>query len=165
MCAPLAIASLVITVASTIASMEAQQQQAQAQAAQNKQTTANANANLRNQYTQGQQQIVAHDQEAAQKQLQAQQQTRANIATAQTSAGENGVSGNSMSEIANEYLGKQATYDADVNINRQMADSQISEQMTGFQTGAQSRINSEPVPDFPSAFGLGLGIAGDAASV
>lgn len=165
MCEPTTLmmgAGLAISAASAAAQYSAQSSMASAQKAQNGAETANALANLRNQYAQAQQSAVGQNAAAYQKQEQDMRATRAAEATSLTSAGENGVSGNSMARLANEYNGNSAEYMADVEMNQNMTDEELMTQMQGFQSQAQSIINREPVPNYPSPLGLGLEIGGDA---
>jgi len=159
-----ALAGLAISVASTAAAAKAQSDQAQAEKHQNGLETANALTNLRNQYTQAQQSAVGNNAAAYQKQEQDMRATRSAIATSQTSAGENGVGGNSVAAIVNEYNGNSAQYMSDVERNQSMTDEELMTQMQGFQSGAQSTINREPIPNYPSPLGIGLQIGSDALS-
>lgn len=153
--------SMAMSAASTAVSYEQQSSMARLQKQQNAEITANAEQNLRNGYTQAQQNAYDQNTRASQKLQQEQLQTRAALATAQTSAGESGVAGNSMAEIANEYYGNQANYNAAVEFNRNAADQELMTQMTGLQSQAQSTINNERIPIPPSPFALGLSIGGD----
>jgi hypothetical protein len=164
LCDPVSLAagSLAIGTASAFASYSAQSAQAAAVKQQNNAITASAIQNQENQYQQGQETLVGTNAAASQKQQQMQLNTRSAEATALTSAGENGVGGNSVAAIVNEYNGNAARYMADVNTNTNMTDQEIMSQMAGVQANAQSTINREAVPVPPSALGLGLAIGGDA---
>src|SRR5579872_5784442 len=104
------------------------------------------NANLRNQYQQSQQQIIWHDQEAAQKLDVNARALRAAQGRLTAAAAENGVGGNSIFALANELNANAGHYASDVQYNREAQDEEIKMQMQGMQADAQSRLNTLPQP-------------------
>jgi hypothetical protein len=110
--------------------------------------------NLMNEYQQGQQQTIYHDNEASQKLQENLRQSRAAMGTMNATAAENGTGGHSMSALANELSANAGMYASTVEQNRQMSDLEIQQQMQGFQAQAQSSMNQVQQPD---PFGLLIG--------
>jgi hypothetical protein len=109
-----------------------------------------------NNYTQGQQQHIWHDEEAAQK-LEANQKTlRSAQGKFAATASENGVGGLSIAALTNELNANAGHYASDVEYNRSASDQEIMLQLKGFQDDAQSRLNQIPQPSL-------LGAAADVA--
>ena len=101
---------------------------------------------------------MANDTKAAQEAQKSQRDTRAAMGTALASAGEHGVGGNSVGQLAMDYAGQEAQQRADIEFNRQMADSEIMWRMKGSKAQAQDRINSVR-PANPMATMLQIGSA------
>jgi len=98
--------------------------------------------NVISEYGQGQQQIIYHDAAATQKMAQEDRMARSAIGTMTAGASSRGISGISVRALAQEYENRRDEFNADVQYNQQAQDDEIRQQMKGFQSGAQSQINS-----------------------
>jgi len=79
-------------------------------------------------------------------------------ATAAASAGENGVSGNSVDALINDYHSAEGKYLSDLTTQNQWNRAQADVQKQGQAANAQRQINSVAKPDF---IGAALRVAGD----
>lgn len=155
MCGPLAMTAAAIGLGVAQAGMQAA---GQAEYASN---AANAiQSSLRNEYQQGQQQRIWHDDAASQKLAANQKQLRAAMGNLNAAAAANGVGGLSLAAMANELNANAGHYASDVEYNRKAADDEIALQLKGLQAGAQSNLNNLPEPsplEVPlAAVGTGL---------
>lgn len=162
--AAITVASVAASAAGSVAAYQGQAQAAKAQAAQQAQQTANINKGRIDEYNQAAQQEIYHGDEAYQKLYDNAQQNRAALATAQTSAGENGLSDSSgsVAALASEYYARQGEFANDVSYNRNADITMLQEQMKGFDAQAQSRINSMTPVQRPSWITPALQIGGSA---
>ncbi|QFP93683.1 internal virion protein [Ralstonia phage P-PSG-11-1] len=160
MCGPAAIpiAMLVITGASTAASISAQQQQQKAQDSfnqreyENKMTAYRGNlANIEVQRNQ------AQDDAAAQKQQNDMAAQRA-TATATTAAGEAGVSGTSVDALLRDLAGQAAYDNTNVDENYLRQDRALNAQRENAFNGTVSQINQLRPSMSPDYLGAGLRI-------
>jgi hypothetical protein len=158
------IAGVVASAAASAAAAKAQADQAAQQKTMNNIQNAAIVQARQNQDTQAQQKmIVANDQ--AEQQLEANKNAeRQAVGTATTSFGESGISGNSVDALANEYHDKSDQYATDVEYNRNAQEHELDWAMKGFNSEADSRVNSLKQPVYPSLLSTGLQIAGSAAS-
>lgn len=158
----MAIAAVVSAVAGSAMAYQGQQQQAKAQSDQNAKQSQLVNQATINSYTQAQSQIGYHNQEAYQQEEQSAWNSRAANAKMLTSAGDSGVSTGSISvgALSDEYANRNAEFQSDAKYNLQNDTTTLQDQMQGFQSQGQSQINMMKVPNYPSAFGAGLSIAG-----
>jgi hypothetical protein len=159
-----AVASTATTAAGAIISYQQQQAQADQTDAYNKQQAANINQARINNYDQAQEQLAYKNTDAAQQQEDMTMKTRAALATSLTSAGENGVSGNSVNALANEYYGRQANFNSDIDYNRNADDNQIALTEQSFNTNAQSQLNQLQPAQQPTILSPILSIGGAAAN-
>lgn len=81
-------------------------------------------------------------------------------ATAQTQAGEAGVSGLSVDNLLGEFDSRKATFDNRVDTNLDMTTSQIQAEKQSSRARAQSRINSVRKPTPPNFFDAGVRLLG-----
>jgi len=173
MCEPISATTLTIagvamsaatTIGTTIMSYMAQQDQANQQQKYNDEMTQAINQDRINKYDQAQEQQVYKNTDASNQTYEESLRTRAAIATAMTSAGENGVAGNSVAALANSYYGSQARYDSDVEYNRLSDDNQIQLEEQGFDAQAQSEQAQLRPAVYPSPLGAALRIGGSIGS-
>lgn len=148
-----------LTVASTVASVTAQQQQADYQEQVNRRQYDNimqaraANINQTN---------LAHMQEreaASQKIEQNNLNARAAEAKAVTAAGESGVGGISVGALLDDLSMRQGRYTSSVVTNYQNAEGALNNQRENIQANAASAINGLKTPAAPDYLGAGLRVA------
>jgi hypothetical protein len=161
MCDPgsLAVASLVVSAASTAATVYSQQQAADAQAKANQQAYDSQmtayNANIANAN-------LMKTQEAgvlSQKQIDNNSQARREQAKATVAAGESGVSGLSVDSLLAELGGKAGQANANAEVNYLARDRAIEMDRMNSWAGTASAINSLKTPTQPDYIGAGLRIA------
>jgi hypothetical protein len=140
-----------LTIATEVAGVIGQQKQYNANAA-----NAQQSMNLQNKQTN-----IGIQQSEAAKALEA-QNTQTDMlkaaATAKASANENGVSGNSVDALINDYHASEGRYLNSLDTQNQWNRSQADVQKAGQAATAQRQINSVAKPDF---IGAALRIAGD----
>jgi hypothetical protein len=164
MCGPAAlpIAMFAVSAAQAVSSYQGQSAQAKAQEQTNQLQAGYINQARQDQMTQAQTHEGYLNDQASQKLQQSSMNERAASATLQTSAGENGVSGNSVSAIQRDYEQRQDDFATDVEYNRKADTDALNWQMRGFNTESQSRMNSLRQPVYPSLIATGLQIGGAA---
>ena len=160
MCDPIVIAAL--SIASTVATVDAQQKQANAQAKANQQTYDNQmvayNANLANSN-------ATKTQEAAvlsQKMIENNAQARRDMSRATVAAGEAGVSGLSVDSLLAELGGRAGQANATAESNFLARDRAIEMDRMNAWAGTSSAINSLKTPTEPDYIGAGLRIGNTA---
>lgn len=161
MCEPTTILAIA-SVASTVASVNAQQQAASAQERTNQRQYDNtlkamaANVNQTN--AEHMQQREASMQKLEENNMSA----RAAAATATTAAGESGVSGLSVDALMSDIGVKQNRFNSSVDTNYQNIEAAINNQRENIGINAASQVNQLKTPAMPDYFTAGLRI-GDAA--
>ena len=159
---------MAVTVAMTAsqAAMQYQQQQqaAEQQNAYNKTQADNVRAATINNYNQAETQLAYHNDAAANQIAENERNTRSAEAEAMASTAQAGVTGNSVTALAQEYQARAGEFTSDVEYNRNAADNEIQLQMQGFSTQGQSEINSLRGVAPPSLLGPALQIGGSAVS-
>lgn len=155
MCPPIIMA---LQIASAAAQVVGQKQAADAQADANQRQYQNtmqayrANINQTN---------LEHNQEreaAMQKVEQNNLNTRASMARGLTSAGEAGVSGNSVGALLDDLSMRQGRYNSSVTTNYQNAELALDNQRQNIHANASSSINSLKTPPAPDYIGAALRI-------
>lgn len=154
----LAIASAASTVATVNAQQEAAKAQEQANRRQYENTMRAMAANVNQTNAEHMQQREASMQKLEENNLAA----TAAKATAQTSAGESGISGLSVDALMADLGTKQNRFDSSVTTNYQNAEMAINNQRENIGINAASQINQLKTPAMPDYFGAALRI-GDAA--
>lgn len=161
MCDPMT-AMLVITAVTSAATVDAQQKQANAQEQTNQRQYENSlkamAANVNQTNAEHMQQREASMQKLEENNMAA----RSAAATAQTAAGENGVSGLSVDALMADLGTKQQRYNSSVDTNYQNIESAINSQRENIGINAASQVNSLKTPAMPDYASAGLRIA-DAA--
>jgi hypothetical protein len=161
MCEPttIAAAALAMSVASTAASVYAQQQQADAQSKTNqRQYDAQMvayNANQANANIQKTQEATA----TSQKMIDNNAQARRDMAKATVASGEAGVSGVSVDALLAELGGRAGQANANAEVNYLNRDRAIEMDRMNSWAGTASAINSLKTPVEPDYIGAGLKIA------
>jgi hypothetical protein len=161
MCEPTTILAIA-SVASTVASVSAQQQAASAQTAANQRQYDNTMkaraANLNQTNLMQQQEREAGSQQLEQNNMAA----RAAKSTATVSAGESGISGLSVDALLSDLGTKQNRFNSSVVTNYDNSSMAIANQRENVDINAASQINSLKTPAMPDYFGAALRI-GNAA--
>lgn len=161
MCEPTTILAIA-SVASTVASVSAQQEAANAQEAANQRQYDNtlkamaANVNQTN--AEHMQQREASIQKLEENNMAA----RAAKATATTAAGESGISGLSVDALLSDLSGRQGRYASSVTTNYQNAEMAINNQRENIGINAANQINSLKTPQAPDYLGAALRIGNTA---
>lgn len=166
MCDPVSFAAVTtVVIAGASAAMQYQQQQVAAhnQNTFNNQEAANVRDATVNNYKQAETQIGYHNDEASQQFQENEKNSRNAEAGAMASAAQAGVTGNSVSALAQEYESRAGSFASDVTYNRNAADNEIQLQMQGFNTQGQSQINQLRPATGPSLITPALQIGGAAA--
>lgn len=120
-------------------------------------------AALKSQFETSAQTINANQQEdkaRAEENQQIALQARADRASALVSAGENGVSGLSVSGLLAEFYQKEGDASSRLASEQKAANSQLSAELRGIQAQTDDRINSVQRASKPSKFAAALRIAG-----
>lgn len=152
----------IASVASTVASVNAQQQAASAQTATNRRQYENSlkamAANVNQTNAEHMQQREASIQKVEENNMNA----RAAAATANTAAGESGISGLSVDALMSDIGTKQNRFNSSVDTNYQNIEMAINNQRENIGINTASQINQLKTPAMPDYFTAGLRI-GDAA--
>lgn len=156
MCEPTTL--MVLSAASSVAQVFAQQQAADAQNRANRQQYANTMAaraaNLNQTNLEMSQEREASMQKLEENNLKAREAT----STARVAAGESGVSGLSVDALLADLGTKQNRYNSSVVTNYDRALGAIENQRQNISTNAASQINSLKTPAMPDYFTAGLRI-------
>ena len=139
-----------------------QRQTAKAQAQQAAQIEANARQNYVNQLDALQQQRHQESARSSQAITEHQREAARARATAQTAAGEAGVSGLSVDALMRDYHSRELNYIEAVRTNYRNTSNQIDRQMDAARTGFQSTVNAAPLPTAPNYLDAGLRIGAEA---
>ncbi len=158
MCDPLTMA--VASVGSALAGVAGEFQAANTQDGLYKANGESANNSAREQYASTQLRMSQEMDAAATEKHTAGLDAQQAIATAETSAGEAGVSGLSVDRLLRDFHGREARYSSSVDENLDMSLSQLEQSMKGTRSTAQNQINSVRRGSGPSFFDAGLRIAG-----
>ena len=161
MCEPttiLAIASVASTVASVSAQQEAASQQEQANQRQYENSMRAMAANVNQTNAEHMQQREGSIQKLEENNMSA----RAAKATATTAAGESGISGLSVDALLSDLSGKQGRYTNSVTTNYENAEMAINNQRENIGINAASQINSLKTPQAPDYVGAALRIGNTA---
>lgn len=150
----LAIASVASTVASVSAQQEAANQQEKANQRQYDNTMRAYAANVNQTNAEHMQQREASIQKLEENNMAA----RAAKATANVSAGEAGVSGLSVDALLADLSGKQGRYTSSVTTNYENAEMAINNQRENIGINAASQINQLKTPQAPDYLGAALKI-------
>lgn len=157
MCEPTT-ALLVLTAASTVASVYGQQQQVKAQNASNAQQAKNTMEAYRENLAQTNL-MQSQEQAAASQKINENNRTAAAAkAKALVSAGESGISGLSVAALLADLSGEQSRYNESVNQNYENASMAIDNQRKNVQINAASQINQLQTPQAPDYLGAALRI-------
>ena len=152
----------IASVASTVASVNAQQEAASAQARSNQRQYENSlkamAANVNQTNAEHMQQREASIQKLEENNMSA----RAAKATATTAAGESGISGLSVDALLSDLSGKQGRYTSSVTTNYENAEMAINNQRENIGINAASQINSLKTPQAPDYLGAALRIGNTA---
>lgn len=153
-----AISMLVLSAASTVASVYGQQQQVKAQNASNDQQAKNTmeayKANIAQTNLMQSQEHAA----ATQKINENNRAAEAAKSKALVSAGESGISGLSVDALLADLSGEQARYNESVNQNYENASMAIDNQRKNAHINASSQINQLKTPQSPDYLGAALRI-------
>lgn len=161
MCEPTTILAIA-SVASTVASVNAQQQAAKAQEQSNQRQYDNSlramAANVNQTNAEHMQQREASIQKLEENNMAA----RAAKATATAAAGESGISGLSVDALLSDLSGKQGRYTSSVTTNYENAEMAINNQRENIGINAANQINSLKTPQSPDYLGAALRIGNTA---
>lgn len=172
MCDPvtMAVASFGIQAVSTYSAYQSEKAQYQVEAQQadeqNRYYERNKREAIKSQIEQSAQtgnRLRQEDKGRAEESMQIDQQATADRATALMTAGENGVSGLSVSGLISEFYAKQGTAKAQIATEGKMAHQQANVDLKGIEAQAEDRIRSvrkATKPIKPSRLSAVLGIAG-----
>ena len=172
MCDPvtMAVASFGIQAVSTYSAYQSEKAQYQVEAQQadeqNRYYERNKREAIKSQIEQSAQtgnRLRQEDKGRAEESMQIDQQATADRATALITAGENGVSGLSVSGLISEFYAKQGTAKAQIAAEGKMARQQANVDLKGIEAQAEDRIRSvrkAAKPIKPSRLSAVLGIAG-----
>lgn len=161
MCSPTAavgVASLVIGATSSYVQYEQQSNYADMQNERYRENQQNSLQAMRDQQQAVQQRILQENEASAQQVQDRQRQARRDRATARVSAGEAGTTGISVENIMRDISNVSSQDITNIHQNRDWSNQQLSSQLAGTRTTAQSRINSASRASSPSPVSLGLGI-------
>lgn len=162
MCDPVSLSLAALSVASTVATVDAQQKQASAQAKSNQQTYDNQmlayNANIANANAMKTQEASV----LSQKMIDNNAQARRDTSKATVAAGEAGVSGLSVDALLAELGGRAGQANATAESNYLARDRAIEMDKMNSWAGTASAINSLKTPVEPDYIGAGLRIANTA---
>lgn len=159
MCDLMAAIGFGLSAASSVVGYEGQVQPANQQNEMYVENAKAANENLKSEYYQNQQRMIQEQEAAATQKREAQRELRGAQATATVAAGEAGVSGLSVDALLNEYAGRTGEYNDKVDQQTEWTMAQLNNNMRGFQSKAQDRINSVQRANKPSFLDTGLRIA------
>lgn len=157
MCDPVSMA--IASVGSTMLGVVGDSMAADAQNDFYRANAENANNSARNQYAATQTRMSQETEAAALEKHSTKLDAEAAIASAETSAGEAGVSGYSVDRLLRDLQGREARYSSAVDTNLDMSLSQLQSSMDGINSTAQNQINSVRSVSRPSFFDVGLRIA------
>ena len=160
MCAPVLAA---LTVASTVASVVAQQQAADAQSETNQRQYDNTMRAYRENVNQTNLMQQQERESSLQKVEDNNMKARAAASTAAVASGESGVSGLSVDALMGDISFDQNRYNSSVQTNFDRAQGAISNQRENVYANAASQINGLQTPAAPDYLGAALKI-GNAAS-
>lgn len=157
MCDPVSMA--VLTVASTVASVSAQQQAADAQAETNQRQYDNTMRAYRENVNQTNLMQQQEREGSLQRVEDNNMKARAAASTAAVASGESGVSGLSVDALMGDISFDQNRYNSSVQTNFDRAQGAISNQRENVYANAASAINGLQTPAAPDYLGAGLKIA------
>jgi hypothetical protein len=157
-------ATTATTIAQASAQHSAQQHQAEAQDQANAVQRQYIDQDRISKITQAQGAEALVNTEAAQKLDQNAQQARAATSTANTAAGEAGVTGNSVAALQQEYMSRAGSFSDQVEQNRSASVDRLQLQMSGFNVDANAANARLPVPNYPSGMDTALRIGGALAN-
>lgn len=157
MCDPVSLA--VLTVASTAASVSAQQQAADAQAETNQRQYDNTMRAYRENVNQTNLMQQQEREASLQKVEDNNMKARAAASTATVASGESGVSGLSVDALMSDISFDQNRFNSSVQTNFDRAQGAISNQRENVYANAASSINGLQTPAAPDYLGAGLKIA------
>lgn len=160
MCEPTTILAIA-SVASTVASVSAQQEAASIQEASNQRQYDNTMRAMAANVNQTNAEHMQQREAAMQKLEENSMAARAAKATSITSAGESGISGLSVDALMAELGTKQNRFDGSVTTNYQNVEMAINNQRENIGINAASQINQLKTPAMPDYITAGLRI-GDA---
>jgi MarR-like DNA-binding transcriptional regulator SgrR of sgrS sRNA len=155
MCPPVIAA---LTVASSVASLVAQQQAADAQSAANQRQYENSMRAMAANVNQTNAMHMQQREGAMQKLEENNLSKRAAEATATVSAGENGVSGLSVDALMGDLSSKSGRFTNAVTTNYENAEMAINNQRENIGINAASQINQLKTPAMPDYFSAALKI-------
>lgn len=161
MCDPVSLAasSFAIGAAGAVSKYAAGQQDAAAQLSYQAQERYNAEVARNYEYDQINARQVQEADAAAQSKFDNAIRAQQAVATADASAADNGIEGNSVESVARNFYRQQGRIDASTDKNTQMQIQQLEAEKKGAQARYQQRTNFPEVRQ-PSMLGLGLEIAG-----
>lgn len=156
MCDP--VSMTVLTVASTVASLSAQQQAADAQGQSNQRQYENTMRAYRENVNQTNLMQQQEREGSLQKVEDNNMKARAAASTAAVAAGENGISGLSVDALLGDISFDQNRYDSSVQTNFDNAQGAIRNQRENVYANAASQINGLQTPAAPDYLGAALKI-------
>jgi hypothetical protein len=165
MCAPAALLGLQLAVsaASGVIGFMGQQQAYGEQVTEYNQNAENARTAAINAWEADQTRANQEGAAATQKKFEANVQTAEAAATAETAAGEGGVSGISVGNLLGDFYAKKGRYNDSVDTNLGFTRNYLTAETKSQQAQYQGQINSVPIPTPPSfaaslvnIFGSGL---------
>lgn len=142
MCEPMSMIGMVLSAASGMAEMAAQQQAADNQNALYEQNKMNAIAAFQNKQVQMNNRISQEQEAAAQENFDTHLQAQKALATNAVAAGESGAEGNSTDALMHDIMGQETRQKDRVNTNLDWTVAQLQEQKKGQSYEALDRINS-----------------------
>lgn len=161
MCEPTTILAIA-SVASTVASVNAQQVAAKQQEQTNQRQYENSMKAMAANVNQTNAEHMQQREASIQKLEENNMAGRAAAATAATSAGENGVSGLSVDALLQDLGTRQQRFNSSVTTNYQNAEMAINNQRENIGINAASQINSLKTPQAPDYLGAALRIGNTA---